>query len=608
MIFRGAKRNIVVIDRSLWDDFDLSSAGNATLVFLSPNTNIINRAELESLFFSNKASPTLEDVILAAWSHWGRDMANKLRGAFGFAIFDKESRSLYIARDNFGVSPVYTSIDKDKIIVGSSSRLVRACLQPNIKRDTLMLADFLSGAALESENTFFEDIKRIPSGHWMHLTQKDVVKERYWHVTDVPADVHYASPDQEFKRRFSKSTKQGFVQGKTALMLSGGMDSSSIGALIKHLELSDKPLPTLSLTYNETKGWCDQDHLETMIEFLGKNSHEYPSDTHDPLADMEHWLTVMDGPFLRYGHSVSFKLLPIANALGYTEVYSGHGGDEIVSYGTGRLNELAKARDWLTLWREVKLVAKTYERNPYVFFYQYRLHFNIFRRLQKKFQRKRPKTAEKNAVNVNSLSESLADQVDTSRYYVKSVRSRLDHDERMVHNDTLAHPLQATSLEVFALCAEASGVTVHMPFFDRDLGEFCLSLPSDLKLKNGLTRYILREGMKNIMPESVRLRKDKFDFSSNFKNGLFADPDRLLKLTDPNSIPISDFVNVDWLQTLRNKIKQGHTDFHITEAFFLWRVVILGYWLKIESEQPEKPILTQLWKNTSNNDATGQLA
>jgi len=549
MIFRGAKRNIVVIDRSLWDDFDLSSAGNATLVFLSPNTNIINRAELESLFFSNKASPTLEDVILAAWSHWGRDMANKLRGAFGFAIFDKESRSLYIARDNFGVSPVYTSIDKDKIIVGSSSRLVRACLQPNIKRDTLMLADFLSGAALESEN-----------------------------------------------------------KGKTALMLSGGMDSSSIGALIKHLELSDKPLPTLSLTYNETKGWCDQDHLETMIEFLGKNSHEYPSDTHDPLADMEHWLTAMDGPFLRYGHSVSFKLLPIANALGYTEVYSGHGGDEIVSYGTGRLNELAKARDWLTLWREVKLVAKTYERNPYVFFYQYRLHFNIFRRLQKKFQRKRPKTAEKNAVNVNSLSEALADQVDTSRYYVKSVRSRLNHDERMVHNDTLAHPLQATSLEVFALCAEASGVTVHMPFFDRDLGEFCLSLPSDLKLKNGLTRYILREGMKNIMPESVRLRKDKFDFSSNFKNGLFADPDRLLKLTDPNSIPISDFVNVDWLQTLRNKIKQGHTDFHITEAFFLWRVVILGYWLKIESEQPEKPILTQLWKNTSNNDATGQLA
>jgi len=180
---------------------------------------------------------------------------------------------------------------------------------------------------------------------------------------------------------------------------------------------------------------------------------------------MKHWLTVMDGPFLRYGHSVSFKLLPIAKALGFTEIYSGHGGDEIVSYGTGRLNELAKEKKWLTLWREVKLLAKTYERNPYAFFYQYRLHFNIFR---------------------------------------------------------------ATSLEVFALCAEASDVTVHMPFFDRDLGEFCLSLSSDLKLRHGLTRYILREGMKNIMPESVRLRKDKFDFSSNFKNGLFADPGELL--------------------------------------------------------------------------------
>ena len=608
MISLGTDLNIVVINRSLLNDFDLSHTENATLVFLSPNTNISNQGELESLFFDNQASSTLEDVILAAWSHWGKDMANKLRGAFGFAIFDKASRSLYIARDNFGVSPVYTSIDENKVIIGSSSRLVRACLEPNTQRDTLMLADFLSGASLESERTFFEDIRRLPSGHWMYLNQTDVTKERYWNVTDVPADVHYAEPDQEFRRRLSKPIRQGFVQGKTALMLSGGMDSSSIGALIKHLELSDDPLPTLSLTYNETKGWCDEDHLKTMIEFLGDNSHEYPSDFHDPLADMKHWLTVMDGPFLRYGHSVSFKLLPIAKALGFTEIYSGHGGDEIVSYGTGRLNELAKEKKWLTLWREVKLLAKTYERNPYAFFYQYRLHFDIFRRLQRKLQRKRPKTAEKKAVNVNSLSEALAGQIDASRYHVKNIRSRIDHDERMVHDDTLAHPLQATSLEVFALCAEASDVTVHMPFFDRDLGEFCLSLSSDLKLRHGLTRYILREGMKNIMPESVRLRKDKFDFSSNFKNGLFADPDRILKLTDPNSIPISEFINVEWLQTLRNKIKQGQTDVHITEAFFLWRVVILGYWLEIESQHPEKPALTQAWKRPSNTDATGQLA
>jgi len=53
-------------------------------------------------------------------------------------------------------------------------RLVRACLEPNTQRDTLMLADFLSGASLESERTFFEDIRRLPSGHWMYLNQTEV--------------------------------------------------------------------------------------------------------------------------------------------------------------------------------------------------------------------------------------------------------------------------------------------------------------------------------------------------------------------------------------------------------------------------------------------------
>lgn len=593
MISHSSERNVAVIERMRLSRTNAASdLPDTYLLFLSPGTKLANHRELEALFSADELKSTAE-LILSSWGRWNTDIVTKLRGPFAFAIFDKKTNSIFLARDHFGLCPVYYFVDPVRIIIGTSARLVRSFLSPDIKRDNVMLADFISGAFREAERTFFTDIKRLMSAHTLRISADTMVKKRYWSVADVPVNIDYGSPKQEFIERFRRSVLRDYVPGGTALFLSGGLDSSAIAGILKPEMTPENPLPCLSLTYHQTKDWNDSDHLSSMANFLDADLLEYESDTHDPLADMEHWLRVMDGPYFPPGHSVSSRLLPKVSELGYTHVYSGHGGDEIVSYGLGRLNELAKAGKWWTLWKEAKGAAPLLHQKPMQVFYRYLTHVPVIKRVQYNIRailngKKRPAPAQ-----LKVLSSEFESLQTPPKDGGKTAWGRIEHDERMLQNETLEIPAQATMLEITALCAEASKVTVNMPFFDLDLAEFCLSLPSHWKLKNGQTRYIVREAMRDKMPDSVRLRQDKFNFAENFKIGLLANSERLLYLTDPSKHPISKMIHLGTLQALQKKIRNKNLKIKNTEAFFLWRVAVLSLWLGIESAWPNRPELCE---------------
>ena len=569
-------------------------SGNVQILFVAPSLRIDNAEALKAALNLTSDS-TNADLIQSAWRRWGRDMAHHLKGAFAFALFDSASHSIYAARDIFGLCPLYYSLDDQRFIVAESSGLVRALCDDNPALDKLMLADFIAGTVIETERTFFQSILRLPSAHTLSISSEDVALSRYWAHSDVPRDDAPDDIEIAFRDAFDKSVRRSHHSGKTTLMLSGGLDSSAIAASLHANGIGDSPIPALSMTYDETKGWNDGPHLEAMSQHCEIELHKVPSDDHDPLSDMEHWLRVMDGPYLPPGHSVSFRLLPLASKLGYTHVFSGHGGDENVSHGFGRLNELGKQRRWLTLWRELAGAQNLYGGSRPALFRRYLSHIPLIRKIERRLARRKKTTANpRQPVDNQNISKSLSREIDAGRYTPNQPKRRLDHDERMLHEHALTHPVQTLSLEVFDICARASGVTVHMPFYDQELMELSLRAPSEWKLRKGQTRFLLRESLRGRVPETVRLRQDKFDFSRNFQRGLFRNPDCLLKLTDPETSSLDEYVNIDRLRALRDRIRAGEASFSNPEAFFLWRVAVLGLWLAISSDKPEKPAMIPL--------------
>lgn len=554
------------------------SARRIRLLLNAVNTRIDNRGEIAGQC-AISPDADLEDLLAAGWQRWGTDLATHLRGAFAFVLCDSAEGTLYAARDQFGLAPLFVSVDDSHWYFGQTSQAVRALLGSSLPDDRLMLSDFIAGDYIERERTFFIGVERFPAAHWILYRGNTQTRQRYWSLSDVARQPEPREPVERFRALLDESVAASIRPGETALMLSGGLDSSAIAASAVHADTA--PLDALSLTYRKTPGWNDGEHLSAVAAMTKLHPVEVAGDGHDPLSDMHFWLRAVDGPHLPRGLSVSFQLLKKAAGMGDMIVLSGHGGDEVVSYGFGRLNELAKQGRWWQLWRETRAGSQLYGQDRIALFRRYLSHKRYLRRLIRRLARD---AGGPPPVQRGYLSQDAVRDIPPDRYDFRPAAGRLDHDERMLQQELLDHALQPGSLEVFALCSHAVGVETRLPFYNLDLVEHSFSLPSEWKLRDGFSRYIVRAAYRGDLPEMTLRRRDKFDFTSAFMAGLVGAGEKVLDLTDPAVADPWGLVDRRVLEQARDSLYRDGAAMRSGDAFFLWRVAILGMWAEISRE------------------------
>jgi asparagine synthase (glutamine-hydrolysing) len=554
------------------------SGSRIDLLLAAPNIRIDNNGAIAQACGISPAAK-LEDLLAAGWQKWGTGLAAQLRGAFAFVLRDRTNGACYAARDQFGLSPLFVRETSDSFHFGRTSQALRAAENDGFSDDRLMLADFVAGAYIERKRTFFIGIERFPEAHWALYHGNEKRQQRYWSLSDVQANPDPDAPVERFRALLDRSVAACLRPGETALMLSGGLDSSAIAA--SAAALGDVPLDALSLTYHQSQDWCDDKHLAAVADMIGLAPLEVAGDAHDPLQDMEFWLRAVDGPYLPQGHSVSFQLLKKATEIGDSIVLCGHGGDEIVSYGFGRLNELAIAGRWWQLWRETHAASQLYGNGRIALFRRYLSHKPYLRPLIRWLGRN---VGRKAPVQRRFLSEHATHDIPAGRYDSRPAAGRLDHDERMLHREALEQALQPGSLEVFALCSYAVGVETRMPFYDVELTELSFSLPSALKMRDGFSRYVLRAAYRGDLPEATLKRRDKFNFAPAFIAGLVSQRDKVLDLTQADFADPWHIVNRRSLDEARESLYRNGAAMDTPDAFFLWRVAVLGLWSRILRE------------------------
>ncbi len=547
----------------------------AAVVFISTGTSFANRVELAQELGLVAAFDD-ERLLLAAWGRWREAMVDRLRGAFAFGIYDPDDATFFLARDIFGQMPVFFHVDKNCVVVASSSRLARAIAPTSFSLDPRMCADFIHGIFVEPTNSFFLGLERLPPAHWMKIGRDAVQVERYWSASDV--ERRAAAPDapERFREIFDRSVDRADSGRGAALMLSGGLDSSAILGSIMAQKMRDAPPTCLSKTYRQSDHWVDAPYLDLLQRRFDLPLVEVASDRHDPLADMEFWLDVLDGPYVSYGHSVASHLLNVARDLGHDTVLSGHGGDEIVGYGMGRINELAQQRRWIRLWVEAKGMVGLSGQTRLRVLRKYLTHYPRYRAVERRIQHRFPDHHDNEAA---SLPDALVASLGSDRYVLKSALDRIDHDERMIHVEALENPVQPLALETIGQCSRAVGVETGMPFYDRDLVELTLSLPSEWKLRNGFSRYVLRRAMTGRLPDKIVRRRDKFDFTDAFVAGLVANRHKVLALVANAERSLSGYVNLSRLSAVRNLLSVSPTTLSGADARFIWRCAVFAMWL-----------------------------
>lgn len=534
-------------------------------LILSWNGEIYNHLELiQRLGISVETGDS--DLLLAAWAAWGPDCLSRINGMWSLAIADLQNATLTLARDRFGIRPLYyCRRDNDFFFASESAPLASL---PGLKRlaDPGSIYDFLTAGAVElGSSTFFKGIHRLPPGYLLQLNlDQGCFNLRRWYVP--PLQTQRISPGDaavEVRRLLQDSVQiRSRARLAVGICASGGMDS---GAILKLTE-TDQITAVFTSQPREIEA-NEEKHLARIMAGSTYPLFTVRPDGDDLARQLDRLVRIQDEPFATPGVFAQWLLCRRAAESGVRILLDGQGADELLAgyHGLGalRLDELK---------RQGKLA-----------FIQGLLQdFNVGRthwkyHLQAIFPLPAPA-----ASPGFWLNHTFAD-VESSRSQLAAIR-RLQPfgSESLLRN--LLHQLTFHDnlpglLRYADRSGMASGVEGRFPFLDHRLAEFSTSLPVILRMRGGWTKRVLRDATKSILPDPIRWRRDKLGFATPDQRWLRG-PLQPMVLTALDDERLDHFID---RSTARQAFLAGCQNNRPDQ--FAWRILILQRWLEVHDVQ-----------------------
>lgn len=561
---------------------------------ITADARLDNRRELTAeLGLSAMLETDLPDssLILAAYNKWGEKCSAKLIGDFAFAIWDEKRQKLFCARDHMGVKPFYYFATDTTFIFGSEIKALIQTGKTSKSINKQRILDYLVFYHGDNEATFYNDIKRLPARYSLSVSKDHLQKTEYW-TFSPQREIHLHS-DQEYAEAFLEHFSRAVDSRLRSLsrvgsLLSGGLDSSSICCMAADLlKLQQKSrIITFSEVFEELPSAVrhkadEREHMDAAIERCGSEAYFVNIHKHGPLRGIE--CGHFDEPMPYFNGYLLDESCASAEKRGVRVLLDGTDGDTTVSHGYERLFELGTRYRLFALFTEIRRLHQRQGKN-----------FSLARTLKRYCIRpsipdvvvthirrilKRDTTSRYPVIS--KLHPHLQRYVDWERRAEQLGQNiNLYRKGRLPHYWSLTSPFQQYTMEF--IDSRIAGVPIEMryPFWDRRLMEFCLALPLDQKLKNGLTRVVLRRAMKGILPEKIRLRPDKADLSPQFLMDLARTGDSYIGLLMESNSKIREYIDISNLsQQWQEYKKTPYTQPDTARELYLF--ISLELWLRM---------------------------
>lgn len=306
----------------------LSEDGDLILVF---NGEIYNFKELRKVLEKRHTFKTDGDteVVLAAYKRWGAACLNHFNGMFGLAIWDKNKKELFVARDRLGIKPVYYFDNLEQFAFSSEVRSLLELPFVDKKVNEDALVDYLRYGTVHAPRTIINGVQMLMPGHYILLNEDRIKTHQYWNV-----NLHYSSESfnqsyDEVKSRvkdlFFESVEQRLMADVPfGAFLSGGIDSSAVVGAMS--QISSNKVSTFSITFAEEE-FSEAKYARMIAEKFDTNHHEIKLSPNDFLKDLPEAISSMDHPSMDGPNS--YVVSKATKEAGVTMALSGLGGDEL---------------------------------------------------------------------------------------------------------------------------------------------------------------------------------------------------------------------------------------------------------------------------------------
>lgn len=509
-------RRLSIVDLSRGHQPMCNEDGSIWIVF---NGEIYNHDELRpDLEARGHRYRTLCDTetIIHLYEEYGEECVSHLRGMFAFAIWNRNTRSLFLARDRLGIKPLYYGLYSGRLIFASE---IKAILEyPGFPREMNIgaLPEFLALRYLTGERTLFEIVRKLLPGHTLSLQEGVLRIRRYWDI-DYPLDSEPIPEEraiEEFRALFEEAVKLRLMSDvPLGMFLSGGLDSSSIAATMARM--MDRPLKTFSIGFSEA-GCSELPYAREVARRLGAEHQEITIGVEEFMGTLPRLVWHHDEPIC-FSASVPLYYISDAASRSAKVVLSGEGGDEMLA-GYGRYAATVwnlRMGRWFPDWarehitgplvQALPLSARWKNRARHTFLFQpsdlRRLYLDNFL------------AAFTPDLQHSIFAPGFAAQLDDSDPYGPSLtnleRRGGDALNQLLYSDAKGYLVELLMKQ--DKMSMAASIESRVPLLDHKLVEFCAKLPVTLKLRGGVGKYLLKRATEGLLPNDI-IHRPKMGF------------------------------------------------------------------------------------------------
>jgi len=525
------------------------------------------------------------EVLLKLFIREGEKCLDKLNGFFAFAVYDRNSGKLFIARDRAGIKPLLYYQDGDKLIFASEMKsILKYGVEKKINFNSLY--EYLQLNYLPGDHSMIQGVKKLKPGHFIWVEPQNIRVEKYFGIPQeneiIPFEGSYEKAQTELANLLEDSVQQRLVSDvPLGSFLSGGIDSSVIASLAKkHVE----QLNTFSIGYQDEPYFDETKYANLVASKLGTNHTVFKLSNQDLYQHLHAVLDYIDEPFADssalpvyvLSHETRKKVTVALSGDGADEIFSGYNKHMAFYRSFEEGSTVGMVKNLLPLW---KIMPKS-RNNPLG---------NKFRQLQRFAEGLKVEPAQR-----YWLWAILASEKDSLELLSQKSRDALALEQFSRFKAELLAPMKNAHsinpvlymdtqlvlpndmLQKVDLMSMANSLEVRVPFLDHRIMEFAFSLNPDFKINREMKKRILQDTFRDLLPSELYKRpKHGFEvpllkwFRTELKSSIEQ------KYLDPDIIKeqgIFDPISVQHL--LKKLFSSNPGDAHAR----IWALIVFQHW------------------------------
>ncbi|UNC93628.1 asparagine synthase (glutamine-hydrolyzing) [Candidatus Contubernalis alkaliaceticus] len=539
------------------------------------------RRELEGLGH-RFCSTSDTEVILAAYNQWGKECLSRFNGMFSFVLVDLTKGKVFAARDRFGIKPLYYWFSP-KGFLAFASEIKQFTVLPgwDPSLNGQRVYDYLNWSLMDhTRETLFGEVFQLRGGEAVEAEFSKLGSPlpiySWYRLNPAAFSGNLKEAAEEFQELLRDSIRLRLrADVAVGSCLSGGLDSSAIVCIANEL-LRQQGVNSLQKTFSagsRVKKFDEGDYIKEVVKQTGVEAYyTYPT-LEDLFEDLDALTWHQDEPLGSTSIFAQWCVFKLTSKNQVKVMLDGQGADEQLAgyheFFPPRMAGLLLRFKWLSLWQELRAASDIHRSSPRHYLKQTAsLLFpeGLRRTVQRLKGRGDPTSPD--WLDMNKLGAAPEDTFFKSGNKAHSV-GQLSYAQ-----------LTATSLPMLLHWEDrdsmAHSVESRVPFLDYRLVEFVLSLPDEYKIFQGTTKYVLRQSMKGVLPERIRLRQDKMAFVTPAEVWMKQQAPQWFISELKQAVEVSRGILTPRALDQLEQMLAGKIPF----SYLTWRFISFGRWLK----------------------------